>query len=201
METFELRDCGLLLYDAAFLAESDADRYFAELRDQCAWEQKPGVFGHPQPRLTASYGDEGVTYRYSGTVNVALPWTPTLGEIRSRIEAAPVSDAARAQYNYCLLNRYRSGRDSMGLHADDEPEMGDVIGSLSLGATRTFRLRHNRTKETLDFALGNGSLLIMAGTTQRHWKHEIPKTQKPVAERINLTFRQIKSGIDHPASR
>ncbi len=185
MDTIELADGGLLFYDEAFLPPDLSDRYFADLRDHCAWEQKPGVFGHMQPRLTASYGDQGVIYRYSGTVNVALPWTDTLLEIKQQIEAV------QGSYNYCLLNRYRSGADSMGLHSDDEPEMGNVIGSLSLGATRRFRIRHNATKETRTFAVGNGTLIIMAGTMQQFWKHEVPKTKEHVGERINLTFREI----------
>ena len=185
MKTIELTDGGVLLYDEAFLPPDLADRYFSELRDNCAWEQKPGVFGHMQPRLTASYGDEGVTYRYSGTVNVALLWTPALLEIKEKIEAV------QGRYNYCLLNRYRSGQDSIGMHADDEPEMGNVIGSLSLGATRTFRIRHNKTKETINFPVGHGTLIIMAGTMQQFWKHEVPKMKENVGERINLTFRQI----------
>jgi alkylated DNA repair dioxygenase AlkB len=185
MQTIELTDGGILLYDETFMPPDIADRYFTELRDTSAWEQKPGVFGHLQPRLTASYGDEGVTYRYSGTINVAIPWTPTLLEIKQKIELV------QGRYNYCLLNRYRFGQDSMGMHADDEPEMGNVIGSLSLGAIRTFRIRHNKTKETRKFQVGNGALIIMAGTMQQFWKHEIPKTTENVGERINLTFRQI----------
>jgi alkylated DNA repair dioxygenase AlkB len=185
METVELIDGGVLLYDEAFLPPDLADRYFVELRDHCAWDQKPGVFGHMQPRLTASYGDEGVTYRYSGTVNIALPWTPTLLEIKEKIEAV------QGEYNYCLLNRYRSGSDSMGWHADDEPEMGNVIGSLSLGATREFRIRHNATREMRTFPVSNGTLIVMAGTMQHFWKHDVPKTKENVGERINLTFRKI----------
>ncbi len=185
MQTIELTDGGILLYEEAFLPSDLADRYFVDLRDHCAWEQKPGVFGHMQPRLTASYGDDGVTYYYSGTVNTALPWTPTLLEIKQKIEAV------QGQYNYCLLNRYRSGQDSVGMHADDEPEMGNVIGSLSLGATRTFRIKHNNTKETMSFSVGHGTLIIMAGTMQQFWKHEVPKTKENVGERINLTFRWI----------
>ncbi len=80
----------------------------------------------------------------------------------------------------------------MGWHADDEPEMGDVMGSLSLGATRTFRIRHNTTKETRSFAASNGTLFIMAGTMQRIWKPDVPKTTENVGERINLTFRKIE---------
>jgi alkylated DNA repair dioxygenase AlkB len=185
LETLELADGGILLYAEAFLPTDVADRYFVELRDTSAWEQKKAAFGNLQPRLTASYGDEGVTYFYSGTENKALPWTPTLLEIKGQIEAV------QGRYNYCLLNRYRSGADSVGLHADDEPGMGNVIGSLSLGATRTFRIRHNRSKETRTFQVGNGCLIIMAGTMQEFWKHEVPKTQENVGERINLTYRMI----------
>src|SRR5271167_3866420 len=118
MESFQLADGGILLYDDAFLPPDLAHHYLIELRDTSAWEQKQAPFGHKQPRLTASYGDEGITYYYSGTENKALPWTPTLLEIRQRIEAV------RGRYNYCLLNRYRSGADSVGLHADNEPGMG-----------------------------------------------------------------------------
>ena len=187
MKSFELTDGGILLYDDAFLPPNLADRYFAELRNNSAWKQRPGVFGHMEPRLTASYGDKGLIYRYSGRDNVALPWTETLLEIKHKIEAV------QGEYNYCLLNRYRSGADSVALHADDEPGMGSVIGSLSLGATRKFRIKHNTSKETIDFFVGNGALIIMAGTMQQHWKHCIPKTKKNVGERINLTFRKIIS--------
>ncbi len=168
-----------------FLPTDLTDRYFADLREHCLWEQKPGIFGHMQPRLICSYGDEGVSYKYSGSVYAALPWTPTLHEIKERIEAI------QGVYNYCLLNLYRNGSDSMGWHADDEPEMGDTIGSLSLGATRKFRIRHNTTRETMTFEPGNGTLIIMSGTMQRFWQHEVPKSKMQVGERINLTFRKV----------
>ena len=185
MQILKLRNGGILLYDKSFLPAELADRYWVELRDQTAWEQKPGIFGHMQPRLIASYGAAGISYRYSGSDYAALPWTSTLLEIKRRIEAV------RGEYNYCLLNCYRSGKDSMGWHADDEPEMGDVIGSLSLGATRKFRIRHKTTRETQTFLAGHGTLIIMAGTMQQFWQHEVPKTKMLVGERINLTFRKI----------
>ena len=187
MQKFELRDGGVLLFDEGFLEKDLADRYFLSLRDQCEWEQKPGIFGYMQPRLIASYGDPGVTYRYSGIDNAALPWMPTLLEIKQKIEAIEGS------YNYCLLNRYRNGSDSMGWHADDEPEMGNIIGSLSLGETRKFRIRHNESRETQTFMVGHGTLIIMGGTMQQYYQHEVPKTKMVIGERINLTFRKITS--------
>jgi alkylated DNA repair dioxygenase AlkB len=187
MDNIELADGGLLLYDEAFLPPNLTLRYFVELRDQCVWEQKPGIFGHMQPRLIASHGEQGVTYRYSGLDYNALPWTATMLEIKQKIEVV------QGECNYCLLNRYRSGSDSMGWHADDEPEMGNVIGSLSLGATRKFRIRHTATREMKTFHVSSGTLIIMAGTIQHFWKHDVPKTKENVGERINLTFRKIKA--------
>ena len=187
VESIHLADGGLLLVAPGFLPADAADRAFCELRDRCAWEQRPALFGHPQPRLTAAHGDAGLSYRYSSAVHQAAPWTATLLALKAAIEGV------MGNYNFCLLNRYRSGADSMGLHADDEPEMGDTIGSLSLGATRTFRIRHNVTRESRAFPIEHGTLIIMAGSMQRFWKHEIPKTTRPVGERINLTFREIRA--------
>ena len=185
VETIELQDGGILLYAESFFSNALADHYFVALRDQCGWEQRPGIFGHMQPRLICSYGDPGVSYRYSGADYPALPWTAVLIEIKRRVEEIC------GRYNYCLLNRYRSGSDSMGWHADDEPEVGAVIGSVSLGATRKFRIRHNTSRTTQTFPVGHGTLIIMAGTMQQFWQHEVPKTKMKVGERINLTFRQI----------
>jgi len=186
-ERIELADGGWMLRIPTFLSQQAADHHLQSLLAAPIWEQKPALFGHPQPRLTAAYGDPGTSYRYSRTENAALPWSPELQELREQIEAVA------GRYNYCLLNRYRSGRDSMGLHADNEPWVDNVIASLSLGAERTFCIRHNVTRETQRYALTHGSLLIMAGTMQDFWKHKIPKTRRPVGERINLTFRRIRS--------
>lgn len=191
MQRIELKDDGLILYQEAFFSVRQADGYFESLKSQCQWEQKPGIFGHMQPRLIASYGDPGMSYKYSGIVNIALDWTDTLLEIKSAIESVEI-DGQQVVFNYCLLNRYRGGQDSMGWHADNEPEMGSVIGSVSLGETRKFRIRHNATRQTMDFNLPHGSLLIMAGRMQEFWQHEVPKTKRQVGERINLTFREIQ---------
>jgi alkylated DNA repair dioxygenase AlkB len=187
MQQVELLNGGILLFEEAFLPKEVADRYLQDLLCHCAWEQKPGIFGYMQPRLIASYGDPGIYYRYSNVTNNALPWIDVLLEIKGKIESV------MGHYNYCLLNRYRNGADSMGWHADNEPEMGSIIGSLSLGATRSFRIRHNETRETMSFPVGHGTLIIMAGTMQEHYQHEIPKTKKLVGERVNLTFREINN--------
>jgi alkylated DNA repair dioxygenase AlkB len=161
----------------------------ARLIEETAWrEETVVVYGkrHLQPRLSAWHGEKG--YRYSGLSLAPLPFTPLLDTIRRAAEAA-----TGRRYNSVLLNYYRDGRDSMGMHSDDEPELGPqpAIASVSFGATRPFVLRHKRTKETLKLPLTNGSLLFMAGAMQANWMHGINKTAKPVGVRLNLTFRNI----------
>ena len=148
------------------------------------------MFGktHPQPRLTAWYGD--MAYRYSGLTMQPLPWTPLLLEIKNRVET--ITDH---RFNSVLLNYYRDQADSMGMHSDDEKELGPnpAIASLSLGAERLFSLKHKtrRDLKTLKQGLPDSSLMLMRGETQKHWRHGIDKSRRAHGPRINLTFRRI----------
>jgi alkylated DNA repair dioxygenase AlkB len=157
------------------------------------------LFGRPveTPRLTSWHGDPGCSYAYSGRTFDPSPWTPELARIRES-----VSEHQGCRFNSVLANYYRDGRDSMGEHADDEPELGpspnDVrIASVSLGAPRRFVLRHKRTKEVRAFELGDGSLLVMGGTTQLYFRHHVPRTKTAVAPRLNLTFRVVSDDRLH----
>jgi alkylated DNA repair dioxygenase AlkB len=188
IQRHEIADGGLLLYHPHFLPPGDADELFATLKHDTPWKQEVASFGRPLPRLTAYYADPGVAYRYSGVEHPALPWPEYLGELRRRVE-----ERAGAPFNSLLLNFYRDGSDSIGYHSDAEPELGlnPVVPSISLGSTRRFLLKHVSTNELLTFDLTHGSLLIMGGTTQHHWRHSVPKTKTPVGECINLTFRDV----------
>ena len=182
-----------LLLDPAFLPASEAATLLAQLTAGIAWEQRAiRIFGQeiPQPRLTAWYGDPAARYAYSGLVWEPRPWTPALLALRQQVETA-----TNSRFNSVLLNLYRDGRDSMGWHSDDEPELGPApaIASLSLGATRRFRLRPRTglVHPPLALDLPSGSLLLMRGPTQRHWQHALPKTARPIGPRLNLTFRWV----------
>jgi alkylated DNA repair dioxygenase AlkB len=150
---------------------------------------------YQQPRLIAWYGDVGKNYTYSGIHLKPLRWTRALLDIKSRVEAV-----ARTGFNSVLLNYYRDHRDSMGLHSDDEPELGErpILASLSLGEERTLILKHKSEKalKPVRLKLGSGSLLLMKGETQRHWKHGIEKETRPCGPRVNLTFRRILTSCD-----
>jgi alkylated DNA repair dioxygenase AlkB len=187
-ECIEVADGGVIVLDRAFLSAAEADELFALLQAEVPWRQEKTRWGHSFPRLTAWYADPDLTYSYSGVTHQGLAWTEELTAVRRRVEAA-----AGAAFNSLLLNFYRDGKDTVGYHADDEPELGTnpIVPSVSLGATRTFVLRHNTTGDRLQFELTHGSLLLMGGTLQHHYKHALPRARGPVGARINLTFRRI----------
>lgn len=186
-----------IYYQKKFLPPEEATMLFQTLLAKCAWERRKTSFKSAVPRDEAYYGDPGTSYVYSRREYKPLPWIPELEELKTRVEAAThhvfstTSDPSTRNYNAVLCNCYRNGKDSVGLHADAEPEMGPIIASLSLGAERMFRLK--RQDGTVAFAerLPHGSLLIMAGHTQKNFKHEVPKEPGVAGPRINLTFRRI----------
>lgn len=190
--TFTVPDAEIEYYPN-FFDSNRADDFFEKLKLEIPWQQDDiTVFGktHRQPRLTALFGNEGKPYRYSNIVMQPHSWNPLLMFIKNEIE-----EMGDENFTTVLLNYYRDGKDSNGWHADNEKELGrnPVIASVSFGAERSFHLQHNTIKEQkLKITLEHGSLLIMKGTTQHFWKHQIPKTAKPIGSRINLTFRIIK---------
>ncbi|GGD34324.1 alpha-ketoglutarate-dependent dioxygenase AlkB family protein [Pseudoxanthomonas indica] len=182
-----------LIWRPGWLAVDAADRLLTALRTEIPWEiHRLLLFGREvdSPRLSCWMGDPQARYRYSGSEFRPRPWHPALRELAERLQAE-----LGETFNSVLANRYRDGHDSMGWHSDDEPELGPapVIASLSLGGTRRFVLKHRRDPALkAELALDHGSLLVMAGDTQRHYRHALPRTSRPVGERINLTFRHIR---------
>ncbi|MBT8281321.1 MAG: alpha-ketoglutarate-dependent dioxygenase AlkB [Muriicola sp.] len=183
-----------IYYYPNFLTRNRADQLMQGLRSSIAWQHDEiRVFGktYPQPRLTALYGNNGQPYSYSNITMNPHEFTDELKETKEEIEKI----AAPTIFTTCLLNLYRNGKDSNGWHADDEASLGinPVIASLSLGEERRFHFKHKDNPEWKHkMILEHGSLLIMKGSTQHHWLHQIPKTSREIGERINLTFRVIK---------
>lgn len=190
-ERIALADGGYLVLFEDWLAREQTDALFAELRRSVPWEQRTlQMFGRTvmQPRLTAWYGDPGAEYAYSGLHYTPLAWSEPLRRVRERVERT-----CAHRFNSVLLNFYRDGNDSVGFHADREPELGTnpVIASVSLGEARPFVLKHRRRKNSkVQLVLPSGSLLLMAGTTQHHYVHALPK-RRGAGPRINLTFRWV----------
>ena len=178
-------------YEADWLSSDEASQAQAALRDELDWQQREIVlFGRRvlQPRLIAWAGELG--YRYSGQTLEPREFTPTARRLLERVRAR-----ADTPFNHVLVNRYRSGDDSMGLHADDEPELGPdpTVAIVSLGAPRRLVIKPRRKQDRArhDLELGHGALLVMGGTCQRHYIHGVPRQPGLRAERISLTFRRL----------
>ncbi len=176
----------------AWLNEQESSYYLNHFLEQLNWQSETLMIAGKQvesPRLVAWYGDPGTQYRYSGKTYVAQNWHPDLYTLKERIYRE-----FSAPLNSLLANLYRSGKDSMGWHADSEKELGKepIIFSLSLGASRFFDFRLNNNASTKKrIELEAGTLLIMKGKFQELWQHQIPKQLKINEARINLTFRYI----------
>ncbi|WP_298394981.1 alpha-ketoglutarate-dependent dioxygenase AlkB [Flavobacterium sp.] len=189
---FDLPNAIIEYYPNFFDAEK-SKTLFEKLLNEIPWQQDDiKVFGkiHPQPRLTALFGNEGKSYAYSNIVMQPHQWNPLLMFIKNEIE-----EVVQENFTTVLLNLYRNGKDSNGWHADNEKELGrnPIIASVSFGSERSFHLQHNTIADAkLKITLEHGSLLVMKGETQHFWKHQIPKTAKTIDPRINLTFRIIK---------
>ncbi|MEQ8273575.1 MAG: alpha-ketoglutarate-dependent dioxygenase AlkB [Deltaproteobacteria bacterium] len=181
--------------DPNWLPAAEADDLLTSLLADLSWAARPiVVFGKEvmQPRLIAWCGE--VPYKYSGQVLEPTPFTPALGALNQR-----VSELLDVPFNHVLLNRYRDGKDNMGMHADDERQLGrdPVIAALSLGVTRKFALRHKRKRRwRKHLQLTHGSLLVMGGRCQHEWHHGVPKQMRVTEERINVTFRWLKEGVE-----
>ena len=176
-------------YDPEWLAADAATALFEALRAALPWERhRITVYGRnlEAPRLSCWIGD--AAYTYSGTRFEPHPWPAALASVRERLEGE-----LDAGFNSVLANLYRDGSDRLGFHRDSEPELGaePLIASISLGATRRFRLRERKGRGSFGIDLEHGSLLVMSGATQRNWLHAVPPTARFVGPRINLTFRRV----------
>ena len=184
---------GVVNYFGPIIPLEEADDFFKILADTIPWEADVvHMFGKRivTKRKVAWYGDQPYDYTYSNSTKKALPWTPTLRELKEMAE-----NLTNETYNSCLLNLYHTGEEGMGWHTDNEKELkrNGAIASYSFGAERKFVFKHKTTKEKVELLLDHGSLLVMKGATQNHWLHRLPPTKKVGSARINLTFRTIIS--------
>lgn len=182
---------GRVLYYGMVLTSEEATEYYQLLLHEIEWRNDEAlIFGKRiiTARKVAWYGDESFEYRYSKVTKTALPWTETLRKLKRLTE-----EKSGETYNSCLLNLYHNNTEGMAWHSDGEPDLKEngAIASVSFGAERKFSFKHKRTGERISLLLEHGSLLVMAGSTQKNWLHRLPPTARPCGPRINLTFRTI----------
>ena len=180
-------------YIENFFDFDQSQLYMKHLTNDIKWKrEKIRMWGREivTKKRIAWYADEGKSYTYSGSTFHPEQWNKLLLEIKKYVE-----HYIKFQFNSVLLNEYPNGKVGMGWHSDDERELGidPIIASLSFGANRDFIFKHKTDKsfENIKIHLKSGSLLLMLGSTQHHWKHSLPKRLKVREPRINLTFRKI----------
>ncbi|KAL4876458.1 hypothetical protein BJY04DRAFT_223091 [Aspergillus karnatakaensis] len=134
------------------------------------------------------------------------PIPPALDALRKAVQAS-IGDSST--YNFCLVNYYATGDDSISYHSDDERFLGanPSIASISLGAQRDFLMRHKPSEDPgvsnqpMKFQLAGGDMVVMRGETQANWLHSIPKRKGGEASRgrINITFRRavVRGGTEN----
>lgn len=180
---------GEALFYQGFLNEKESLFYFRMLLNEYDYRQVPvRIYDREvlQPKLTALAGETGEDLEYSSNILPVQPWTENLLTLKEKVE-----EAAAIRFTHALLNLYRDGKDGVGWHRDKEKPWGldPVIASLSLGAARTFQMRSKIIKSV---ELTSGSLVIMKGLSQQCWEHRIPKTNKRIGPRLNITFRVMQ---------
>ncbi|XP_015920556.1 DNA oxidative demethylase ALKBH2 [Parasteatoda tepidariorum] len=185
---------------ARMFSKSMADYIFYRLETEIEYFSgdlsRVKVFGkwHDIPRKQVSYGEDGLSYSFSGNRIPAVPWnkSPIVAELKNC-----VSNITGVEFNFVLINRYKNGEDHMGDHRDDEKELvpDAPIASLSFGQNRDFIFKHKDSRgkqdDSLKLLLEHGSLLLMEWPTNRHWYHCLPVRKKALNARINLTFRKM----------
>lgn len=183
---------GQLLDHGLVWSPDVADALLRELLTAIAWQHDQIVMGGKPiqtERLVCWMGDKAFSYRYSGMQKTAQPWPDAVRPVKAHIEAI-----TGQVFNSCLANLYPTGQQGVSWHSDAEPELGPTptIASVSLGAPRRFVMRHRAGAHAdVEVLLRHGSLIVMAGQSQTHWKHQLPKMARVHSPRVNLTFRQI----------
>ncbi|KAL8772270.1 MAG: hypothetical protein Q9209_002482 [Squamulea sp. 1 TL-2023] len=225
-----------LLYFQPFIPKSIENDLFQFLRSQLFFYRvqykikRGGIETQINtPRYTTVFGlDETSKFASDGSileVSTSKPIAPNkyptcsprpipqcLDELRKITEVFTEST-----YNFCLVNYYASGSDSISYHSDDERFLGPdpAIASFSLGAKRDFLMKHKpvspkdndptadaiNSSKPLKLPLASGDMVLMRGKTQANWLHSIPKRKGGESDkgRINITFRKamVKGGTEN----
>ena len=197
---------GKIIYIENFISQEDSVNLIDHLLSEINWIQdKYTMYGKEvlTPRKLSSMMDNNFKAQMVGKVwnentawvKAGKEWTDPVEKIRKRIE-----DQITQKISYAQLNHYKTCNDYIGWHTDSETADGDLIASISLGATRRFLLREKHKKngpEDYEFTLKNGSLFIFdSDAAKKYYKHCLPKmrkkdnyTDQSGNGRINITFR------------
>lgn len=170
----------------------NAAQLYTALETELPWIQRHVIYKGQkwmQPRSICYMADApDLTYTYFQTTNHPVPYTPSVIEVKSKVEAF-----LKMPFNCVLSNLYKTGGDYMEFHADDEPLFGEdpTIASVSFGLARAFEVRRADSPQIrFRYMLGNGDLFVMeGGQFQQSWEHGVLTEDDITEGRINMTFR------------
>lgn len=193
-------------YYGDFLDQYRADKYYNILEQNLTYnateDSKVNIFGkeYEISRKQVAYGDPGTTYNFAGITVPARSWDDQ-SDIVCRVlknVKKDVEDILGRKFNFCLINRYKDGKDYIGYHTDDSRQLGDdvCIAGVSLGAVRDvsfipIQFIPKKMPKHINLQLDHGSLFVMNHPTNTYWKHSIPKRANVITPRISLTLRYI----------
>ena len=192
-----------ILYIPNAFSEAQQKRYLTYLHTIKDWKTGQTTFGSGQvPRLQKWFHSDlqpfTTCWRQQFERWQAHPYDSTLSKIQNEILDTVqrfVPEIEQEEFNSILLNRYRNGLDSIKPHQDSVPEFGEnpTVICVSLGETRTIVFSRIDSQKEIEIPLESGSILLMKGSTQKHFRHGIPKTSQEVGERFSLTIRRHTS--------
>jgi alkylated DNA repair dioxygenase AlkB len=220
-----------LLYFQPFIPKSIARDLFTFLRSELFFYRVKYTitrFGKETlintPRYTTVFGlDETSCFVDDGKqIADAAERSKTVRKEKYRCSPRPIPECldllrrvteanTNSKFNFCLVNYYASGDDSISFHSDDERFLGPepAIASFSLGAKRDFLMKHKPARpgesevntSSIKYSLASGDMILMRGQTQPNWLHSIPKRKGGDADkgRINITLRRamIPAGTEN----
>ena len=184
---------GEVFYFGKIFSKQEGDFFYEKLMNEIKWENDQAIIYGKKivtKRKVAWYADKEFEYTYSNITKTAFLWNDLLKDLKKKVE-----EFSQETFNSCLLNLYHTGEEGMAWHSDGEKDLkkNGAIASLSFGAERKFCFKNNQDNQVISLQLEHGSMMIMKGTTQTHWKHRLPPSKKISEPRINLTFRTIES--------
>ena len=129
-------------------------------------------------------------YSYSGVKHEKQPMPESIKALMETVNSLNIDEPL--ELNSCLVTKYRSGKNFIPFHRDDEPVIGpeSKIVTVSIGSSRSMLFENNDKSQTKDLLLEDCSVLVTSRFAQDFWRHSIPKDESG-GVRVSFTFRNI----------
>ena len=152
------------------LPYQDADLYLGKLLNEIPWNAPNGFFHRHFFRYDRDFY----------VMSLEVPYLVTMEKLCTAIE-----NSTKRLVSGVFCNYYQDGEAYTPYHAD---QYGKDIATLSLGTTRDFYFKHNKTGVRTHYLLEHGDLFYFPPTINNEYKHTVPIRKKCKDPRISLVF-------------